>query len=74
MYRFPIAINISLIFFSLVFVEGATAAVLKRNAAVDGNRKKMADRVSRLQVRLGNEGLENHAARASPLRVKVEYR
>ena len=49
------------------FLGGLTAAALKSEAAVDGNRKEMADRVASLQARLGNRELENYAVRASPL-------
>ena len=46
---------------------GATAAAPKSEAAVDGNRKEVADRVASLHARLGNRELENYAACASPL-------
>ena len=52
--------------FSLVILVGlATAAALKLEAAVDGNRKEVGDRVASLPGRLGNGEPENDAARAS---------
>ena len=53
-------------FFSLFFLGGATAAAaLKSEAAVDGNRKEVADR---FPARLGSIEPENYATRASALR------
>ena len=47
-------------------------SALESGAAVDGNWKKLADRVARLHARLGNSELENYAARASPLWYEYE--
>ena len=49
-------------------------AALKSEAAVDGNRKEVADRVASLQARLGSRKLEKCAARAFfPLvRIRVQ--
>ena len=43
------------------------AAALKSEAAVDGNRKEMEDRVASLPARLGNREPKEYAARASAL-------
>ena len=56
-----------LLFLPSFFCRGATAVALKSEAAVDGNRKEVADRVSSVQPRLGSTEPENCAARASPL-------
>ena len=47
-------------------------AALKSETAVDGNNKKVADRLATVQARLCNRELENYAARASPLRYEYE--
>ena len=40
------------------FLGGATVAALKSEAAVDGNRKEVADRVASLEARLDNRELK----------------
>ena len=74
--RFRVFCFFVLLFVQLVFpfspsffLGAATAAALKSVAAVAGNRKDVADRVTSLQGRpLSNRDLENYAAdRASAL-------
>ena len=50
-----------------------TAAALISEAAVDGNRKEMADRVASFPARLSSREPENYAARAYPLRYENDF-
>ena len=51
---------------------GATAAAPKWYAAVDGNRKEVADHVASLQARLGDRGLEKLCCSCFPSVVQLQ--
>ena len=54
-------------------LDWATAAALKLEAAVDGNKMEVADRGASFPARLGSGEPENYAARSFPLRYEYDY-